>query len=157
MIQKEKFISEEYPKGDTIQVVMLVLFLATWVLDSFLFKFAVYGSIVPWYLRAAVGLLVILYGAYLVDASHKLVIDMDEPVLVDWGVYSKVRHPMYLGIMLVYLGFAVSTLSIISMLLLAGIFLVYDMFAEYEESNIIEILGQRYLDYRTQVKRWLPL
>ena len=100
MIQKEKFISEEYPKGDTIQVVMLGLFIATWVLDSFMFKFTAYGSIVPWYLRAIVGLLVILFGAYLVDASHKLVIDVDEPVLVDWGVYSKVRHPMYLGIII---------------------------------------------------------
>ena len=74
-----------------------------------------------------------LYGAYLVDASHKLVIDVDEPVLVDWDVYSQVRHPMYFGILLVYLGFTISTISIASLLLLIIIFTVC---ARYESRYV---------------------
>lgn len=136
---------------------MLSLFVVVWVLDSFFIKAAFYGSLAPWCLRVAGGLLVILYGAYLVDASHKLVIDVEEPVLVDWGVYSIARHPMYLGIMLVYLGVAISTLSGASLLLLFGIFFVYDRFAAYEEAKIIEKMGQGYLDYQRRVHRWLPL
>jgi protein-S-isoprenylcysteine O-methyltransferase Ste14 len=157
MSGEAKFISEEYPRSDSYQIVMLVLFVAVWVLDSFFIKIIFFGYLAPWYLRIGGGLLVVLYGVYLVDASHKLVIDADEPVLVDWGVYSIARHPMYLGILLVYLGVAMSTLSGASLLLLLGIFLVYDRFAAYEEAKMIEKMGQGYLDYQRRVHRWLPL
>jgi len=136
---------------------MLVLYGVVWLLDSFLIKVTVYGFLAPWYLRIGTGLLVFLCGLYLIYAAHGLVIDVDEPVLVDWGVYSIARHPIYLGIMLVYLGLAVSTLSAVFLLLLAGIFFVYDWFADYEEARIIEKKGQRYIDYQEKVRRWLPL
>lgn len=155
MIEEERFIAEEHPEGDKYQLMMLGLFLAIWIIDSFLVKATLIGSLAPWYLRTITGGLIALVGAYLVNESHKLVIDVDEPVLIDWSVYSKARHPMYLGILLVYLGFTVSTASIASLMLLVGIFYVYDRIAAYEESRIIEKMGERYLKYRGRVHRWL--
>ena len=100
---------------------------------------------------------VAIAGLYMVARSHQLVIDdVTDPVLVDWGVYGLVRHPMYLGIQLCYLGVASSTASVASFLALGFVFLVYDRFAEFEEKELTEALGQQYKDYSVKVRRWVP-
>ncbi|MCW4013213.1 MAG: isoprenylcysteine carboxylmethyltransferase family protein [Candidatus Bathyarchaeota archaeon] len=153
--QEQKFVAEEHPEGDKFQLMMLGVFLAIWITDSFIVRTTILASLGPWYLRTAAGALVVLAGLYLVDAAHKLVIDSGELRLIDWGVYSLSRHPMYLGIMLVYLGLAVSTVSTASLLILVGIFYVYDRIADYEEARILEVMGERYSEYRERTRRWL--
>ncbi len=155
MIEEEKFIAEEHPEGDKYQLIMLVVFLAIWIADSFVVRATILDLPISWYLRAAAGALIVIVGAYLVNESHKLVIDSGEPKFIDWGVYSLARHPMYLGIMLVYLGLFLSTFSVASLLILVGIFYIYDRIAEYEETQIIEKLGERYIEYRGKTRRWL--
>lgn len=154
-IQEKKFIAEEHPEGDKFQLMMLGIFLAIWITDSFIVRATTLNALGPWYLRTAAGALVVLAGLYLVNESHKLVIDSGELRLIDWGVYSLARHPMYLGIMLVYLGLAVSTVSTASLVVLLGIFYVYDRIADYEESRILETMGTQYLEYRKNTRRWL--
>lgn len=154
MIQESKFIAEEHPEGDKYQLMMAGLFFTVWIVDSFIAKVSLFGSLPPLFIRLVPGVGAILFGLYLVNESHKLVIDAEEPVLVDWGVYSIVRHPMYLGVMLVYLGFAISTVSFFSLLMLGGIFEVYDMIADYEESRLIDQIGQGYRRYKQKVRRW---
>ena len=78
-------------------------------------------------------------------------------MFIDWGVYSLVRHPMYLGVMLVYLGLIISTVSISSLLILVGIFYVYDRIADYEENQIRETIGEKYINYSEKTRRWLIL
>ena len=153
--QEQKFIAEEHPEGDKFQLMMLGVFLAIWLTDSFIVRATILDSLRVWYLRAAAGALIVCAGLYLVNESHNLVIDSGELRLIDWGVYSLARHPMYLGIMLVYLGLAVSTVSTASLLILVGIFYVYDRIADYEESRIMEIMGDQYLEYRRKTRRWL--
>jgi protein-S-isoprenylcysteine O-methyltransferase Ste14 len=109
------------------------------------------------YFRLTAGALIVVGGLYLVNESHKLVIDADEPVLVDWGVYGLARHPMYLGIMMAYLGMTVATTSIASLLILVSIFYIYDRIADYEETRIIEELGKKYIEYCGKVPRWLVI
>lgn len=100
----------------------------------------------------------ICLGLLYVKRSHNLVIDetYDEPTLVETGVYSSVRHPMYLGILLLYLGLSASTLSIISFGLWLGIFAMYDRMAAYEEQDMIRIFDREYIDYKRRVPRWFP-
>ena len=157
MIEEKKFIAEEHPEGDKYQLIMFGLFIAIWILDSFVVRATLLDYLVPWYLRVAAGALITVIGAYLVNESHKMVIDSGVPEFIDWGVYSMVRHPMYLGIMVIYLGLFVSTISVASLVLLAGIFYVYDRIADYEETQIIENIGERYLEYRKKTRRWLIL
>jgi protein-S-isoprenylcysteine O-methyltransferase Ste14 len=156
MLEEERFIAEEHPEGDKYQLMMMGVFLAIWITDSFIVKATLF-TVGPWYQRTAVGLLVLVFGAYLVNESHKLVIASGEPVFIEWGVYSWARHPMYLGIMLVYLGLTISTASVASMVILVGIFYVYDRIAGYEESRIIEKLGEKYLEYLEKTRRWIIL
>lgn len=152
-------LGEEYPHSDQIQIVLLLLFIAAWVVDSLVLKFSTYpADVVPLPLRLLMTGVFTACGLLLVARSHRLVLDdvRDEPVLVDSGVYSIVRHPMYLGILLVYLGLLSSTLSIVSLCLWMGISLMYDRMATHEERDLIRIFGAHYVDYQRRVPKWIP-
>ncbi len=148
-------LAEEHPWCDRAQVAMLLTFLAVWSLDSW-YGITACGFLCPWMLRVAAGLTLVGFGGYLVEESHELVIEAEEPGLVDWGVYALVRHPMYLGVLLVYLGLAVATLSVASLALWPTFFYAYDMFAAYEERELVEALRGEYLGYMGRVRRWFP-
>jgi protein-S-isoprenylcysteine O-methyltransferase Ste14 len=62
---------------------------------------------------------------------------------------------MYLGIVLVYLGLATSTLSASALAVWVVTLLIYDRFAAYEERDIEARLGDAYSVYRDRVKRWM--
>jgi protein-S-isoprenylcysteine O-methyltransferase Ste14 len=76
--------------------------------------------------------------------------------LVSTGVYRLSRNPIYLGMLLAMLGFAV-VLSSPAALALSAVFVVYvDRFQiRPEERALSAVLGQEYLDYRARVRRWL--
>jgi protein-S-isoprenylcysteine O-methyltransferase Ste14 len=101
-------------------------------------------------------------GIYLVAKSEiavfgrTLVGIIGEPKLVTTGVYSWLRHPMYLGSLLVLLGFFFATLSILSLLVWIGLFIFFDRMATYEEQDLIRILDEQYINYQKQVPNWLP-
>lgn len=156
--RRNKF-GEEYPHSDQIQVALLLLFLAVWALDSFLLRASTQpAGFVPLVLRLPIAAALIYLGLLFVKRSHELVIDetYDEPTLVDTGVYSRVRHPMYLGVLLLYLGLSLSTLSMISLGLWLGIFAAYDRMAAYEEQDLMRIFDEDYADYKRLVPRWVP-
>jgi protein-S-isoprenylcysteine O-methyltransferase Ste14 len=58
--------------------------------------------------------------------------------------------------MLFYLSLALSTLSLISLAVLGGIFAFYDRIASYEERRLAEAFGPAYQAYRAKVPKWLP-
>jgi len=102
---------EEYPHSGQIPVALLILFLAVWALDSFLLGASTQpAEFVPLALRLPIAGALIYLGLLFMKRSR--------------DVYSLVRHPMYLGILLLYLGLASSTLSMISLGLWLGIFAV---------------------------------
>jgi len=120
------------------------------------YGFTLCGFLCPWMLRAAAGLVLVGFGGYIVGEAHELVIDGEPAGLVDWGVYALVRHPMYLGTLLMYLGLALTTISAASIALLPAFFYAYDGFAAYEERRLVEALGKDYLAYMMRVRRWVP-
>jgi protein-S-isoprenylcysteine O-methyltransferase Ste14 len=126
-----------------------------WVIDSFFLHLTTITRYLPWFIRIPVSLILGVLGLYLIDQSHKLVLD-DEPVFIDWGVFRYVRHPMYLGILLIYLALVVSTLSVASLAFWSITILAYDIFADFEEEKLHEILGEEYLEYKKKTRRWIP-
>ena len=148
-----EFIGEEHPDSDRVQLILLAVLVVVWLVDSFLLK---WGTItqVPLFARLVTTIVFIGFGVYLVQKSHKLVIEAEEPGLVDWGVYSISRHPMYLGSMLFELGIVTSTLSIPALLVWVVIFIAYNRFAAFEEESLLEVLGDEYKQYQSKVRRW---
>jgi protein-S-isoprenylcysteine O-methyltransferase Ste14 len=112
---------------------------------------------VPVVVGAALFLLLAVVGGYISWRAHEQIfgVDRHEPELVDHGVFRLSRHPIYLGIMLIYLGLALSSMSAASLVVLAAVFLFYDYLASYEEARLGECFGDRYLDYMGKVRRWL--
>ena len=150
-------LAPEHPYGDTIQLFMFLLFFGVWVLDSFLLDLIDLTGLVPLPIRLASFLPLLALGAYLGLKSSFVVFGGTRVrELVRTGVYSWVRHPMYLGGLLFFLGFAVLTLSLPSLAVWFGMFVVYDRLAAYEEERLVQEVGGEYERYREEVPKWVP-
>jgi protein-S-isoprenylcysteine O-methyltransferase Ste14 len=73
-------------------------------------------------------------------------------VLKTTGIYSLVRNPIYLADILFTLGFAILFRSIIGLALIPIWWAAYLALVLVEEASLERTLGQRYLDYKRQVK-----
>jgi protein-S-isoprenylcysteine O-methyltransferase Ste14 len=75
--------------------------------------------------------------------------------LVTTGVYGLVRHPMYLSITLVCLGFSLLTTNPIRLGLTGILFIFFDAKSRYEETWLKQKYPS-YDDYRKRVKKLVP-
>jgi protein-S-isoprenylcysteine O-methyltransferase Ste14 len=76
--------------------------------------------------------------------------------LVTGGVYRFSRNPMYLGMLLILVGWAVALMSPVA-LGVSALFVPYmDRFQIGPEERVLSaLLGQSYRDYLSGVRRWL--
>jgi protein-S-isoprenylcysteine O-methyltransferase Ste14 len=151
-------IGAENPINDRAQVVFVLVFLIIWGIDSFLLHFA-WNQVGLILLLVSVpfGVISFIIGIYFVRKSEAVVFSNTEEKVIDTGVYGKVRHPMYLGILLILLGFSIATLSILSFIVWIVFFIFIDRMATYEEKDLTRILGQQYTDYQKKAHKWIPL
>ncbi|MBK8808370.1 MAG: isoprenylcysteine carboxylmethyltransferase family protein [Bacteroidales bacterium] len=76
--------------------------------------------------------------------------------LIDEGVFSKTRNPMYIGMFLLLLGIGICFMNIISILLpFLFIISIHFVFVLKEEKLMTEVFGQEYIHYKEKVKRWI--
>ena len=76
--------------------------------------------------------------------------------IVTSGLYKISRNPMYVGLSLVLLGYAISLGSITPFLLLPlFVVLITTQQIIPEEEMLEKMFGQEYLDYKMRVRRWL--
>jgi protein-S-isoprenylcysteine O-methyltransferase Ste14 len=76
--------------------------------------------------------------------------------LVVTGVYTISRNPMYLGFLLLLIGWATFLSNLIAFLVLP-LFVVYmNRFQiEPEERVLASLFGQQFVEYKSRVRRWL--
>jgi protein-S-isoprenylcysteine O-methyltransferase Ste14 len=155
-------LGSEHPHCDQIQLIMLILFFVVWGIDTFSFFILNYstvlGGILYLPLRVFLAIVTFCFGSYLAAKSHTAVFGevTDKPKLIDTDVYSRVRHPMYLGILLFCLAFFIAMPSLISLAVWIAFFIFYDQMATYEEKDLIRILGEKYIAYQKLVPKWFP-
>jgi|APTNR8051073442_1049403.scaffolds.fasta_scaffold14754_2 protein-S-isoprenylcysteine O-methyltransferase Ste14 len=76
--------------------------------------------------------------------------------IVQSGVFSKTRNPMYLGMVLLLSGWAIWNTSLIGLFLVGGFALYIHFFQiKPEERALSAKFGQEYLDYLQKVRRWI--
>jgi protein-S-isoprenylcysteine O-methyltransferase Ste14 len=148
----------EHPFGDTGQLIALGAFFVVWIADSFVFRWSTFLSkYVPLHIRLVVLALALVMAISLVKSAHAVVSREERPDhVVTTGAFRYVRHPLYLGSILTYLGLAISTASLLSLLLLAAIFVFHDYIASYEEKLLITKFGSVYEEYRKRTGKWVP-
>jgi protein-S-isoprenylcysteine O-methyltransferase Ste14 len=150
-------VGAEHPLNDRLQILFLLVFLAVWVVDSFFLHYAlnIFGILVL-LVTVPLGVLTFAAGLILAHKSEEVVFHNPSGTVIDRGVYSYVRHPMYLGLLLILLGFTVTTLSMLSLFVCVALFLFLDRMAAYEERDLTRLLGQQYADYQKRVPKWVP-
>ena len=148
----------EHPLGDMGQLLCVGLFLIIWVGDSFFLQKSTFLSQhVPLVVRLIILCLALITAIYLSLSGHTVTRYGHRPNgIVSTGAFRYVRHPLYLASLLVYLALTVSTMSMVSFLLLAGIFVFHNYNASYEEKWLETRFGEEYRTYKEKTGKWFP-
>lgn len=77
-------------------------------------------------------------------------------VLATGGLYAYVRHPQYLGFILVMLGFLFQWPTLLTLAMFPVLVWMYVALAKQEEREAIKEFGKAYLDYMEHVPAFLP-
>ena len=152
-------LSGEHRISDVGQLILLLSFLILWILDSFVFHFSTFLiQYVPNYVRGIVACIILLPAGFIAYQAHDMVFHevKETPEVISSGVFGYVRHPMYLGSILLYIGLIISTLSLASLGFFAIIAIFYDYIASYEEKLLEQNFGEEYTKYKNEVSKWIP-
>lgn len=145
--------------GDLGQLILLLIFIGLWSADIFFIQFqeSLYVDIPVW-LYTSIGVIILLSGFYYARNSMRMIFGkkQDKPQVVDQKVYKKVRHPMYLGALLFYLGMAIIMYSLPLFIMFLIIFLFYNYIARHEEKLLLNRFGNDYKEYMKTTRRWIP-
>lgn len=141
---------------------MLLLFLGVWTADLVLHFLSAGSSVLLEFtafpLLLVPAALTFGLGVFLISKSHGLVFGKNaiKSDVIDCSVYSWVRHPMYLGALMLCLGFFFASLSLASLVVLVAFFFMYDKMTTFEENSLIQIVGNKYVAYKNRVGKWFP-
>jgi protein-S-isoprenylcysteine O-methyltransferase Ste14 len=81
------------------------------------------------------------------DSSSSLVVS---------GIYTQTRNPMYLGFLLVLLGWALYLSTVLAFLFLPAFILYMNRFQIYpEEKALASLFGEEFASYKSRVRPWL--
>lgn len=110
------------------------------------------------------GLLIIAAGIFLLafsaqkfaDAGTEIDVRKTPTSIVTAGSYAWSRNPMYLGMTIIMLGFAIwlNSLWILGTLATVHVILHYGVITR-EEAYLEKKFGKTYLEYKKKVRRWL--
>ena len=120
------------------------------IFDWMKIPFSPYSNIIGGII-AACGWLLHLYCHRIHKQAHNKSEQIDE--IVTTGIFSKIRHPMYLGMILGFLGISIAW-GVIWMLIPAVLFsLLAVLISIKEEEYLLKKFGRRYEEYMEKV-RW---
>lgn len=152
-------LTGEHKLGDIGQLIFLLLFLAAWICDSFVFKYSIFLSeYIPLFIRIIASSIILILSGFLARSGLKIVFGetREEPTVIKNGIFSKIRHPIYTGSILFYLGFIILTFSIISFIVWIVIIAFYYYISKFEEKLLLKAFGSDYEQYMKEVPMLFP-
>ena len=152
-------LTGEYRWGDIIQLILLVFFLGIWITDSFVLHFSTFlREVIPDFIRIPLASIVLIAAWILARRGVKAVFgtEREKPEVINTGVFSIIRHPIYTGAILFYLGAILITLSLLSAVFWLVIIIVYILLARYEERILTKEFGEGYTAYRKKTGMLFP-
>jgi len=163
--QRVKREKEIVKAGDKASIWILFLFIGIGYFLSFRIGFTRFGRIYHWDTFFTIGAIMTILGLYIRIKSiltlkqhfTYTVTKIENHEMIDTGLYKNIRHPGYLGQILIFIGVATSLSNWLSMLLMfIPVLLGYIYRIRVEERFMIEQMGQKYLDYQRKTKRLIP-
>ena len=153
-------LTGEHAFSDIGQLIFLIIFLIVWIADSFVFKYSTFLTrYVSNYIRVPIALIVLVISGLLAWTGLKIVFreTREEPQVITTGVFSIVRHPIYLSSILLYLGFILLSLSLLSVLVWFIIVIFYYQISRYEEKLLTQRFESAYEEYMKKVPMLFPI
>jgi protein-S-isoprenylcysteine O-methyltransferase Ste14 len=98
------------------------------------------------------GILLIVFGWRQIYKARR----QKEGKLVTTGIYKYVRHPQYIGFLLLTLGMLLEWPTIFTVLLWPVLVVVYWRLAKEEDKDIEERFGEEFREYKRRVPGFLP-
>ena len=77
--------------------------------------------------------------------------------LVTGGIYRWIRHPQYLGLILLTVGMLIQWPTMVTLLMWPILMIAYYRLAKKEERGLEEQFGEAYHQYRQRVRAFIPL
>ena len=161
-LRDKKKISKSGDKG-SISLIFISISVGYWL--SFIMASTKAGRIYHWNTFFAIGALLVIAGliiriiSILTLKQHftYTVTKVENHELIETGLYKYIRHPGYLGQLIIFLGIATSLSNWLSVLLMIiPVLLGYLNRIHVEEKFMIEQMGQKYVDYQKRTKRLIP-
>ena len=157
--QQRDDLTGEHVVGDAGQIVLACLFAATWIADTFFFKYTTFlNQYVPLGARIPSGVVLLVLSGYLVKTSMSIVFgeEREKPGVIRKSVFGVVRHPVYLSEILFYFGLLMLSISLAAAVVwvIAIGFLHY--ISRYEERLLLARFGEDYEMYMREVPMWFP-
>jgi len=149
----------EAPHSHLIQGLSPIIFTIIWILDSLVFSFStVMNNFVPWIVRLILFIIVIAVAFAFIRASHNILFKHPENKddLITDGILGHVRNPMYFGVLLIYLACITLSISLISIAIWIVIIVIYDKLATFEQKQLENLFGEKYIEYKNKVPKWIP-
>ena len=153
-------LTGEHAFSDMGQLIFLIIFLIVWIADSFVFKYSTFlTQYVSNYIRVPIALIILIMSGLLAGFGLNTVFKevREEPQVITTGVFSIVRHPIYLGSILLYLGFILLSLSLLSVLIWFIVIIFYYMISRHEEKLLTQRFGLAYEEYKKKVPMLFPI
>ena len=114
------------------------------------------GTILTGVALTAIGEAIRIWGVHHIGAISRTRSDRLGP-LVDSGPFAYVRNPLYLGNMLLWVGFAVAARLVwLAPIVVALLAVQYRWIVRWEERLLVDRLGEPYREYARRVPRWIP-
>jgi protein-S-isoprenylcysteine O-methyltransferase Ste14 len=152
--------------GDKASIWILFIFIGIGYFLSFRIGMTRLGRIYHWDTFFTIGAILVIVGliirikSILTLKQHftYTVTKIENHELIETGLYKIIRHPGYLGQLIIFIGVSVSLSNWLSIILMIiPVFLGYIYRIKVEEQFMIVQMGQKYIDYQKRTKRLIPM
>lgn len=142
-------------------IILLLSGIAMWFIahSEYAFTVAIPFALIVAIVSAAIGIYVSVSAVRRFNSADTTINPLQPDAatsLVHNGVFGKTRNPMYLGLLLVLLGWAIWLQSLTNIIVLI-VFVLWltELQIKPEEAALRKVFGQGYIDYCKRVRRWI--
>jgi len=162
-LKSKRNVSKSGDKG-SIWLLIITISIGYWL--SFIMAATKIGRIYHWNTffvigstLATIGLIIRVTSILILKQQFTYTVTkIEDHELIESGLYRIIRHPGYLGQLIIFLGISTSLSNWLSILLMiVPILLGYLNRIIVEEKFMIEQMGQKYIDYQKRTKRLIPM
>ncbi|MFW9784293.1 MAG: DUF1295 domain-containing protein, partial [Candidatus Heimdallarchaeota archaeon] len=122
-------IGNESPHSHLLQGISILIFTVVWILDSLILNFStLLNNYIPLIVRIIIFISILIIAYLVIRKSEKILFKQPEnrSELIIEGIFSHVRHPLYLGVLLIYLAFIWLSISLLAIAVWIITIIIYD-------------------------------